>query len=371
MKKSEYGTEILRSRDIMLAIPGMSLAIGVLYLPRIIASKTTGLDGLISISIGFLIALILIVMITKITSSFSGKTFMEYAPKLVSKPIATFISILYGLHGIFITAYEVRGISDIAHLQLFIRTPIVVVALAFFLVVIYGVSGSRLTLFRLNELFLPFVILVAFFVALLSLSLTNKDNMVPILQTDFKGFASSTTSATIALSGFGLIGYLFFYGSLVKKPDKPIRKAIVGISWLYLIYVVLYVACIVVFGVNVTANLMFPVVNLARAVEIPGGFFTRFESLFFVIWIMTIFNTSLFSFDIAILGFQSLFKNTSRIKMVFILAPIIFFIACVPKSIPEIVELGRVVSYFGVALTIVVTFLFFIILNIKGVKKNG
>ncbi|WP_102029139.1 GerAB/ArcD/ProY family transporter [Salirhabdus sp. Marseille-P4669] len=209
------------------------------------------------------------------------------------------------------------------------------------------------------------------FVALLSIGMTNKNNMLPIMQTDGNGFLHSFLIGSIALTGFGVLGYLLFYGSLIKKPEKPVRKAMMGVGLLYFIHLIFYLACIVVFGVQVTSNLMFPVIDLARAVEIPGGFFTRFESLFFVIWIMTIFITSIISFDMAIMGFQSIFKNTSRMGMIFALSPIIFFLAGIPESLPETGEFGRVVSYYGFGLTIIATVLFFFILKIKGVKKNG
>ncbi len=132
MKKSEYGKESIRDRDIMLVIPGMSIAIGVLYLPRRIAEHTIGLDGLLSITVGFLFTLAFTVMIMKVATNFPNTSFMEYAPKLVTKPIAILFSVLFGIHGLLLTAFEVRGISEIAHLHLFVKTPLVFIALAFF-----------------------------------------------------------------------------------------------------------------------------------------------------------------------------------------------------------------------------------------------
>src|SRR5699024_3281538 len=84
-----------------------------------------------------------------VASYFPGKPFLEYAPTLVTKPIAILFALVLIISHIFLAGFITRTVAYIAQQYLFERTPMEVLALLFLLVVIYAVCGSRVGLFRL------------------------------------------------------------------------------------------------------------------------------------------------------------------------------------------------------------------------------
>src|SRR5690625_4557383 len=367
---NQLGKDYLTSRDIMVSIPSTIIAINILYLPRKIASTTLGIDGIVSLTIGFLILILLIYMITKIAKNYPDQLFINYASKLISRPITILFIILFGLHGMFVTAFEIRAIAEISHLYLFDKTPIEVIALSFFLVVIYAVCGSRYTIFRLQLLFFPLAITITIFISIVAIGFVDFNHSLPILQTSFQGHVTASMNSTLSMAGYGVVGYFLFYIPLVKNSKDLTKMSIIGAGWIYFIALILFASSILIFGKSVTTNLIFPVIELARSVHIPGEFFTRFESLLFVIWIITVFNTSIIAFDVIIFGIQSIFNKINKIKLILFLSLFIYLLSSLPNNFPELELVVGYIGYYGFSLTIIITFLLFIMMKIKGRKRG-
>src|SRR5699024_2432951 len=112
-------------------------------------------------------------------------------------------------------------------------------------------------------------------------------------------------------------------------------------------------------------------IELAKAVEIPGEFFERFESIFFVVWIMAIFNTTALTFDVAVFAITSIFKQAPKVKVIFILSPLVYFAAMLPLDIVEVAALGSFVGFTAIIYTSFVVIFLYVIAKIRGVKHVG
>src|SRR5690625_8030978 len=82
------------------------------------------------------------------------------------------------------------------------------------------------------------------------------------------------------------------------------------------LYLFIYVMCIAVFGNHVTENLIYPTIELAKAVDIPGEFFERFESIFFVVWIMAFFIKLPLPFAFPVFEFPLTFKKFRKFMFI-------------------------------------------------------
>ena len=101
-----------------------------------------------------------------------------------------------------------------------------------------------------------------------------------------------------------------------------------------------------------------------------GAFFERFDSILFIIWTIIVFTTSLMAFDIAALLINLMLPKLKKTTIVFILSPIIFFIAMWPKSYIEVNEVVKYMVYIKIFYLVLVILLLGIMLLIKGVKAN-
>ncbi|WP_087974640.1 GerAB/ArcD/ProY family transporter [Oceanobacillus rekensis] len=367
MKTVKYEDEKIKSRDIMIAVPSMVISIGVLSYPKFLAESTIAADGWMTIILGGIIAVLYTWIVAKLAVSFPSQSFLSYASSLVSKPVAICLTLLFVSYGISLTAFEIRAIADISHQYLFERTPIEVIMLTFLLVVVYAVSGSRAGIFRLNTMFLPIIFAATLFLVFFSIGYMEVDNMLPMFKTDLQGHLQGTMDSSLSYTG---VGILLFYISLVKDPKKAPGSAALGMSSAVIIYLVVYLTCIAVFGDVTTENIRFPFIELAKSVEIPGGFFERTESIFFVIWIMAIFTTTVMAFDVSVMALNSIFPNITKTKIIFFLSPFIFFLSMIPKDFLEMKTIANFLGYFGWGLTGTTVIILWAIYKLKGGKQN-
>ncbi|MTW87126.1 endospore germination permease [Virgibacillus dakarensis] len=365
MKWFEYGNEKISHREILVAIPSMVIGVGVLAQPRDLAAVTVGSDGWIPIAISGVIIIFITWLMATLATKFPKQSFLSYSSKIVTKPVAFVMTFIFIAIAIAVTALEVREISDIAKQYLFDRTPVEIISLSFLLVVVYAVSGSRAGIFRLNLMFLPIILFIAIAVFVFNIGWFSLDNLLPVFETSFTGLGKGITTGLLSYMGFGII---LFYTSLVENPAKVPRSAVIGMSIPILLYIMIFITSIGVFGNSVTSNLIFPTIELAKEVDIPGGFFERFESVFFVIWIMAIFNTTVMAFDVALLALSSIFKNKSKMKQVCILSPIVYAIAMYPEDFLVVSALSGFLSYFAISYTSIVTILLSVIAKVRKVK---
>ncbi|AIF42431.1 endospore germination permease [Virgibacillus sp. SK37] len=368
MKDFKYADEKISHREIMISVPAVAIAVGILIVPSSIASVTVSSDGWVSLLAAGMISIFIAWLIARLAAHFPQQSFFSYASSLVSKPGAIILCLLFAANGILITAYEVKQLANTSHQYLFDRTPEEVVGLAFLLIVIYAVSGSRAGLIRLNIMFFPIIFAISFLLIIFSLKLVKLDNVLPVFQTDLNGYLLGFKESMFIYVGYCM---LFFYTAFVRKPEKAPKAAALGMSMAVALYMLLFLCCVFVFGNLATANLVVPTIELAKTVEIPGGFFERFELPLFTIWVMAIFNTAAILLDISVLAISYVFPNLQKKKILFILSPLVFFISELPKNIKEISQLATAISLYSVLLSVSTVVLLFVMVKLKGVGKHA
>lgn len=367
MKPFEYNNKYISNSELMFAIPSIIIGVSILSLPMHIAQVNMGSDGWISIVIGGLIVAFFTWMAASLAAQFPRQGFFSYASTLVSKPIAIFLTICFMTISILFTAYEVRVIASIFKQYLFEHTPIEVIALTFLLVVVYAVSGSRIGLFRLNTLFLPIILVITIFVIVFNFKWIEFDNYFPIFTTSIKGYMQGIWTSIGAYMGFGI---MLFYVSLIDQPKNMTKITFIGVGIPIILYVIIFITVIGVFGQAATSNLFYPMIELAKRAEIPGQIFQRLEAIFFTIWTMAIFNTSALMLDIATLTFSYIFTKIRKIYILLILSPTIFFLSMLPHNVSQVESFSKITSMIVIPFTTGVILILLIISKIRRVKKG-
>ncbi|KEK23768.1 GerAB/ArcD/ProY family transporter [Bacillus gaemokensis] len=367
MKPFEYGDEEIGSRELTFAVISVIIGTGALSMPRVIAEKTLFTDGWIILFLGGLICAFFAWAITKIANLFPKQTFFQYTSVYLSKPVAFSVTIVLVLTFSGITAYQARAISIISQTYLFSKTPIELLSFFYLLVVIYGISGSRAALLRLNLLFLPIVASAIFALSLLNINLMDTDNLLPLFKTKWSQYALGMKESIFTFIGFEVV---LFYSSIVKQKDKAPLAAAKGVMITNLLYILIYLTCITVFSYSTTKSLTYPVIELGKEIEIAGGFLERFDAIFFTTWIITIFNTTAMYYDIAVMGFCSMFPSIKKKTFIFVSAPIIYLFNMLPENVTKLTQYGVYLAWVDMACIISVPVLVFIIYKIRGGKNN-
>lgn len=365
MKKFNYTDEKISSVELLITIPSMLIGVGILSLPRLLAVGTVAADGWVPLVAGGMIILVIGWSIAKFVSLFPGKSFMKYVSLIATRPVSIMLTFLFAVITLGISSYEVTVMSMITKKYFLSMTPTEIIALIFLLVVVYAVSGPRASVFRLNILFFPIIIFIIVIVFTFSLNHFELDQLTPIFKTNPRKYIEKLGEGAFSYTGIGL---LWFYIPFMRKPKEAPKIVAIGVSMTIVIYTVLFIVTVGVFGNSVTQNLLYPTIELAKGVEIPGEFFERFESIFFVIWIMAIFNTTTIALDLAVLSLSYTFKNISKIRILYIVAPLVFFISMIPRDIVEVANLGSLFGYLAILYSSVVLVLLFLLSKIRRIK---
>ncbi|WP_027088259.1 GerAB/ArcD/ProY family transporter [Cohnella panacarvi] len=368
MKPFDYADAKIGTREMAILISSIILGVGVLTMPRSIAQITKSSDGWVSILIAGAIAIFFALIASKLASKFPGRTFYEFASSVVTKPIAIVITAAFSAYFIGYGAYETRMIANISKQYLFDQTPVEVIAFVFIAVMAYSVSGTQIALLRLNVLFLPIVLFILLFVLVFSTNLFEVNHLKPFFVTKSFDLIGASKESVFSFLGFEMV---LFYAFLMRKPAKAPIASVIGVLIPLVLYLLVYIIAIGVFTNEGTANVQYPTVELAKEVELPGEFFERFESLFFTIWIMTVFNTASISIDVALACMRSILVSVRKPVAISGIIPVVYFIGMTPQTIGEVSLFGEWLSYIGIVLVGVVPTSLLIVSKARGIKGNG
>ncbi|GGF99514.1 GerAB/ArcD/ProY family transporter [Paenibacillus abyssi] len=353
--------------EITFTLASMLIGIGVLAAPRLLAMHSEGIDACISIILAALLTAISCWCIAKLAARFPGMNFYEYSRTIVTQPIALILVIAMTLFMMLFAAYEARAIAVISRQYLFDHTPVEVIALTFLMIVSYAVLGSRIAIIRLNLMFLPIVVCTILFILAFSSNIIEINNLKPFLVTPWQDIMKGMKDSLLMFIGFSV---LLSYISLMKRPEKAPSAAMYGLLIIVVLYVVVYIVVIGVLSNMGTEHVLFPTLELAKEVRIPGDYFERLESLFFVIFIMTIFNSATMAYDTAMLSLHSVIGKGKKIHYVFWLSPIIFLTALFPQDVVELWELGELLVLISLFLGYSAPVVLLFIATVRGLKGD-
>ncbi|WP_078548533.1 GerAB/ArcD/ProY family transporter [Litchfieldia alkalitelluris] len=367
MKPFEYADEKIGSKELVYIVASMMIGVGILTLPRLIATHTKTSDGWISLLGSGAFFIFFGWFLAKMISAYPHKSFLEYTTITMTKPVARVLTAILGMTFLFTCALETRVIANISKLYMFDQTPIEAVALTFLLVLIYAVSGSRIALLRLNMMFLPIVLAITLLVQVFNVSLFQPENLRPIFTTPLLGYFQGAQETIFSFVGYVII---LSYVSLMNKPKDAPKMTMIGIGIPLILYLIIYTVAIGVFGTLATSEITYPTIEIAKEIEAPGGFVERFESIFFTVWIMTVFNTASMALDISVHLFKSLFK-IKKSTLIYISSPVVYLVAMIPENTNQIQLLGKVIALIGFFFGVIYPILFFIVTRIRGGKKHA
>lgn len=368
MKSFEYGDKEISSRELSFAVASVIIGVGILTLPRLLAETSHFGDGVFSILMGGVASTFFAWIIAKLSARFPKQNFYQYTQRITAKSIAILLTSIFSVYMIVLTSLSVRAISNVSKLYMFERTPIEIISLAFFLVVIYAVMGSTTAVLRLNLMFLPIIIFISVALQIMNIRFFEIGNFRPVLTTGFFDILNGGLLTTYSFLGFEII---LFYIALMNKPKDAPKATVVGMFIPLALYTLIFVFAIGIFSNVGTSNIIYPTIEMAKEVELPGEFLEHFESIFFTVWIMTIFNTAAMTFDVSIMAIRSIFPKMKKRNGVFVLSPLIYLVAMAPQDFNEITKLGDWMSYFGIFFVTCIPTLLLLISHVRGVRGSA
>lgn len=338
--------------EMTITLVSMIVGVGILTLPRTLASAVGTPDGWMSIIISAAINMLFVYLIVKLHRNFPNLTFLQFIcsssiGKWIGKPLA----VLFTIYFLFFLGYEARVLSVMVRMYLLDRTPSEVIVLLIFLTTTYAVTKGVQGIVHLNLLFFPFLLAGLIVLIIFNFPEAQFDAIRPIAA---EGFTPILMGVQETLFSFLGIEILFFLLAFMKLKDMKAVSLNLGIAVVTSLYVVITLLCYAVLSLEATEIFVFPVANLVREVELIKGVIERYEPLFITVWIMTIFNTMSIAHFLATKIIKDEFLKKTRFSTIAIWIAFIAFISTfIPNSIQETFTMGEYVAYLGLGLIIV------------------
>ncbi|SFI79802.1 MULTISPECIES: spore germination protein [unclassified Bacillus (in: firmicutes)] len=316
------------------------LAAGILTLPRTAAEKVKTPDVWITVILGGLIAMIMGVIIVKLSQQFPGKTFYQYSQDIVGKWIGGLLSLFIIVYFFTLSSFEVRILEEVTSFFLLEGTPGWAIIMAFMWVSLYLMIGGINPMARMFGIIFPITIFIFLLTAFMSIGIFEIDNLRPVLGLGIMPVLKGIKTTTLAYSGAEIMLLLLVF---MKQPNKGVKVVLVGIAIPLIFYVITVVMVIGAFSIDGVITRTWPTFDLMRSFEIPGLIFERFESLLLVIWIMQIFSTYTICYYAAAFGLAQLFKKNIH-SFMYGLLPVVYIIALIPKNTNDLFKLGDMIG---------------------------
>ncbi|WP_339274759.1 spore germination protein [Paenibacillus sp. FSL W8-0426] len=350
----------------VVVIVNYMLGAGILTLPRTTSKAVGTPDVWISILLSGLVITGVGLILVTLCKRFPGKTVFEFMGEITGTWIAFILGFAMIVYFIVISAFEIRIMADVTGMYLLERTPTWAMVMVFMWIGIYLITGGLQVIIRVLEIILPLTLVIFVVQILLGMQLFEISNLRPVLGEGimpvFKGLQPSLLSFT---------GYeaMFILTAYMKNPKTSNRAVAWGVSIstiIYLITVVMVVGSLSLDGIQTRT---WPTLDLVRSFEIKGLVFERFESLLLVLWIMQMFSTCTITHYCASIGIRELFRSKKTHFIMYLLLPVIYIAALMPKNLDETFALGDMLGTISIALFAVLPLLLLLLSMIR--KKGG
>jgi len=326
---SHNGKVSVRQVEILLILQMFNTSI--LLLPRI-AANHAGRNGYMLPIVALAFGIIYLFSITTLTNRFKGDTLVEFAPKIIGKPIAYCVLALFAIKIMITTGLEIRMFGEMVSQVMLPKTPIEVIILIMLLTTAYLVKSGIEATARMAEILLYFIFIPLVIVLTFIIVKADYKQLMPFFETDI---VSVGKGAFVVSLSFMPIEFMLLLAGLMKKQEKTKQAIVIALITIAIIETIIIISTYAGIGVNESKRQIWPVLTLMQSIQFPGSLIENQEILMMTSWVF-----SIYMYISAGLYFTSLIgSRTFKFKRenVFILPiiPIIYFIAILPKSLVE------------------------------------
>jgi len=344
------------------------VGIGIFSLPGELA-ETAGTDAWFIITIGGLINIVFANIIIKLNSRFPQKTLPEYAEMIIGKIPGKILTAAYAIYFMIFIAYEARVINEIIKAFLLFRTPSEVIIISIILVCTYAVRGGVECVARLMEIFFPLMFIPLFLILIPGMMDLDISNIMPIFYDLPSKILVSLPNLALSFAGYEV---LLFYAGFMENPKKAYKGANIALIFITLLYMLVTILCLTMFGVNLLKDTMWPLLGYVRNINLPGLFLERLDAVMLAVWLFTVYTTMVALYFILTYSLSKLFGTKEQKQFALPMVPIIYYIALMPENVAQIGKMSDTLfQYFGIFIIFVIPFLLLLIAWIRKVRGES
>ncbi|MFB5660395.1 endospore germination permease [Alteribacillus sp. HJP-4] len=348
-----------------IVIASFLMGVGILTVPRTVTTATGGFGGWLSLlATGLLFIVIGGFAAGYLLKMFPGENLILFGSRILTKPLNAVVCFLFLLYFTAAASLHCRILSDVMKLYVLDTTPPTVIIGSLLLVSTYVVSHGINTIVRLNILFFPLVFGILALILFLNVRGDfTLEEVRPFFVPDIAVYTKGITSSLYVFVGIGL---LYFLAPFIKRPEKIPLSVAIGIGVVTFSNIITLFIAVGIFNFAAVQNIVYPTIELAKDIAIPGAFIERIEAFYMTVWVLAIFSAVSSTHYVVSLGMSQLFNGKQKLWAIWPL-PLFFLIAMAPENIDEYFRWKTVLSYVGTTFLIGVPVLYILIAKIRKV----
>lgn len=334
-------------------------------------AESSGTGAWITILVTAVVFALAAACIISLNNMFKGKTIVEYAPSIITKPGAYLLSFFFVLYYMFILVFLVTEYSKLLCADFFPKTPLwsfPLLGIPLFCYIAYkGVTNTA----RLAEIIGLVFLITAVFVHIMMITEGKVNRILPVFNPSeigryIEGFRYSV---------FPFLGVevLLIIPLTEKNGKKAVRTGFFTLLAVGLFYVLIVESTIMKLGINDLVNYNDPLIVAIRDTS-PG--FLEIIARLDILYLTVGFGGIFVGISIVILSVVEyicrIFKNISRLAAVISVGVVtyaVFFLVSGVKRYEEFAEaLG---TYLGVFASLIAPLILLIIAKSKNKKKKA
>lgn len=327
---------------------GAFVGVGLIFMPRGIV-ETAREDAWLTVILAGLCTLASLWVICLVARQFPDETVFEYNPKLFGTIIGTLLNLVWAFYYLFFTVTGVRIMAEVVKSEMLPFTPVEAIIILMLLLVLYSAWNGLMPIIRMLESGLPvtlFLMIPFFLLAYLGadwyeLKIPLQDGVRPVIQ-------------AIPQTIYSYLGYevLFLFYPFVARKEKALTSVSIAIAAGASFYAFLVLGTLVTLGPDVTIAQTFPVVTMAKTIEVVRQFVERAELLLIILWLPLAYTTHLAFFFSCAFSFHRIFPRMAMRRWMVLLLPLVIVLSLIPENLMEMVKWSDKVGAVGLFLTV-------------------
>lgn len=349
------------------------IGVGVLTLPRT-STEILAQNGWLSPVLGGFIAMLASTIIAKLCDRFPGLTFVQFSPLVWgSNKLNNRIGMWLGLPWVLfflgymytITAMTSRVFGEVVVTAVLRDTPIEAIIIAMFMLALFLCLHEVHVVARVNELLFIVILFPVLIIAIASFQKAEWNNLLPFFTVSWRQVLQGSLETSFSYQGYEIM--LMFYAFSLPGSQK-VKASIWGIGMSIMVYSLIVLAGIVVFGHEELQKVTWPTLEIVKTTQVPGLILERLESAFLGVWVAAVFTTIANFYYCFIYGLRQLLGRGIRFQRysAFFLFIPLFFIALRPQNIVELFKVMNIFGYLGLIVSFVIPCLYFLISILRG-----
>ena len=333
----------------------------ILGTPRALIAET-GTGTILNMIYVFILAILLVFIITKLFSNFNGKDIIDISEFLGGKVLKVIVGIVFIIYFLVILSTTVRVIVQDLEIIYFQNISVYVLTLAILASIVFVYKYGSSAVVKCNSIIAPIVGIAILIIAFSNVQDFSLDRLFPIL-----GFGAKETFITGASNIFAYSGLAILYFIMpMLKDSKNFKKVSIVSTILVGILIVGSVSSLVLsFPFIENINEISSLYVESRDISY-WQVFQRIDGLFVFSWILALLSYISVVLFIIVVIFRTLTNAKKEFPVVLAFATITYVITLIPNNVAMVRFLEEVVfKYTNIIVAIFLSLVILIFANIK------